>query len=84
MDIRPRKEYIVCQKLENDPTTAGGLIIPTGTSVDPDVLYKVIGMAPDVEDLKVGDTVFLVPHMGFELDGKYIVRHIYAIGVLDI
>jgi len=83
--IKPIKGKISVIKLENSKTTASGLILTSGVA-DVD-RAKVISIADDVEDIKVGDELLIdwVHTSKTSIDGQdlYIINEKDVVGIFE-
>jgi chaperonin GroES len=70
MNIKPLKNKVVVERVENVKTTASGIILRS--SPEPDKA-KVLAVGPDAEDVSVGDVVLLDWNAAVPIDNKYVV-----------
>ena len=70
MNIKPLKNKVVVERLENLKTTASGIILRSSSEPDK---AKVLAVGPDVEDISVGDVVLLDWNAAVPIDNKYVV-----------
>lgn len=95
MNIRPLRDRIIVERVEEETTTAGGIIIPDSAKEKPQQgLIKAVGKGKVTEDgtllpmdVKVGDRVLFGKYAGSEvkIDGiEYqIMREEDILGVLE-
>jgi chaperonin GroES len=95
MNIRPLRDRIIVERIEEETTTAGGLIIPDSAKEKPQQgIVKAAGNGKVLEDgtvlpmdIKVGDRVLFGKYAGSEvkIDGKeyQIMREDDILGVLE-
>ena len=95
MNIRPLRDRIIVERIEEETTTAGGLIIPDSAKEKPQQgIVKATGKGKVLEDgtvlpmdIKVGDRVLFGKYAGSEvkIDGKeyQIMREDDILGVLE-
>ncbi len=95
MKIRPLRDRIIVERVEEETTTAGGIIIPDSAKEKPQQgLVKAVGKGKVTEDgtvlpmdVKVGDRVLFGKYAGSEvkIDGiEYqIMREEDILGVLE-
>ncbi len=95
MKIRPLRDRIIVERVEEETTTAGGIIIPDSAKEKPQQgLVKAVGKGKVTEDgtvlpmdVKVGDRVLFGKYAGSEvkIDGiEYqIMREEEILGVLE-
>ncbi|MGE4543014.1 MAG: co-chaperone GroES [Pedobacter sp.] len=95
MNIRPLRDRIIVERIEEENTTAGGLIIPDSAKEKPQQgIVKAAGKGKVLEDgtvlpmdIKVGDRVLFGKYAGSEvkIDGKeyQIMREDDILGVLE-
>jgi len=70
MNIKPLKNKVVVERVENVKTTASGIILRS--SPEPDKA-KVLAVGPDAEGVSVGDVVLLDWNAAVPIDNKYVV-----------
>jgi chaperonin GroES len=95
MNIRPLRDRIIVERLEEEAKTAGGLIIPDTAKEKPQQgVVRAVGKGKVTEDgkvlpmdIKVGDKVLFGKYAGSEIkiDGKeyQIMREDDILGVLE-
>ncbi len=95
MNIRPLRDRIIVERVEEETTTAGGIIIPDSAKEKPQQgIIKAVGKGKVTEDgtllpmdVKVGDRVLFGKYAGSEvkIDGiEYqIMREEDILGVLE-
>jgi chaperonin GroES len=95
MNIRPLRDRIIVERLEEEAKTAGGLIIPDTAKEKPQQgIVRAVGKGKVTEDgkvlpmdIKVGDKVLFGKYAGSEIkiDGKeyQIMREDDILGVLE-
>jgi chaperonin GroES len=95
MNIRPLRDRIIVERLEEEAKTAGGLIIPDTAKEKPQQgVVKAVGKGKVTEDgkvlpmdIKVGDKVLFGKYAGTEIkiDGReyQIMREDDILGVLE-
>jgi chaperonin GroES len=95
MNIRPLRDRIIVERVEEEAKTAGGLIIPDSAKEKPQQgIVKAVGKGKVTEDgkvlpmdIKVGDRVLFGKYAGSEIkiDGKkyQIMREEDILGVLE-
>ena len=85
MNFQPLGKRVLVERLEDDKTTASGIIIPDNAKEKP-LSGKVLAVSSEVEGVSVGDSVVFAKYGGTEvaLDGKtYLVLKIEdVLGVL--
>jgi len=54
--IQPLADRVILQPLENDKTTEGGIFLPKAENEKP-MQAKVVGVGPEVNQVKIGDLV---------------------------
>ncbi len=78
MNFKPLGERLLVERVEEESTTASGIIIPDSAKEKPSKA-KVLAIGNDVEDVNVGDTVVFGKYSGTELsleDKEYLVLEI--------
>lgn len=95
MNIRPLRDRIIVERIEEETTTAGGLIIPDSAKEKPQQgIVKAAGKGKVLEDgtvlpmdIKVGDRVLFGKYAGSEvkIDGNeyQIMREDDILGVVE-
>ena len=95
MNIRPLRDRIIVERVEEEAKTAGGLIIPDSAKEKPQQgIVKAVGKGKVTEDgkvlpmdIKIGDRVLFGKYAGSEvkIDGKeyQIMREDDILGVLE-
>jgi chaperonin GroES len=95
MNIRPLRDRLIVERLEEEAKTAGGLIIPDTAKEKPQQgIVRAVGKGKVTEDgkvlpmdIKVGDKVLFGKYAGSEIkiDGKeyQIMREDDILGVLE-
>jgi chaperonin GroES len=95
MNIRPLRDRIIVERIEEEAKTAGGLIIPDSAKEKPQQgIVKAVGKGKVTEDgkvlpmdIKTGDRVLFGKYAGSEIkiDGKeyQIMREDDILGVLE-
>ena len=95
MNIRPLHDRIIVERLEEDTTTAAGIIIPDSAKEKPQQgIVKAVGKGKVTEegkvmplDVKVGDKVLFGKYAGtdIKLDGKeyLMMREDDVLGVVE-
>lgn len=96
MKIRPLSDRVIVKRMEEERTSAGGIVIPDSATEKP-IRGKVIAVGPGKTtedgkkrlaiDLKVGDTVLFGKYSGTEVkidDDEYLVmREDDIMGVIE-
>ncbi len=75
MKFRPLGDRLLVERVEEENTTASGIIIPDNAKEKPS-RGKVLAVGNDVEEIKEGDTVVFGKYAGNELvldDKEYLV-----------
>lgn len=78
MNFKPLGDRLLVERIEEETTTASGIIIPDNAKEKPS-RGKVLAIGSDVEEVKEGDTVVFGKYSGTELvleDKEYLVLEV--------
>ncbi len=78
MNFKPLGDRLLIERIEEETTTASGIIIPDNAKEKPS-RGKVLAIGSDVEEVKEGDTVVFGKYSGTELvldDKEYLVLEV--------
>lgn len=67
MEIKPLKDFVLCEKIKKENTTASGIITDTSGDAEQKVA-KILKIGPEVTQVKDGDSIIFKAYASDEVE----------------